>query len=230
MKTPGLRYLGAALVVLLGIWAGLKLHMASGAREAAVAVPAGSASPPDPNDPAQLQTAPPPSVIPAKLPQFSLKDLDGKLTPVSSWSGKSLAINFWATWCAPCRREIPLLKTLAVDWAGRDFAIVGIAVDHPAKVRQFADEFKIDYPLLVGEQDALDVATAFGMASPAFPFTVFTDRRGEVVALFLGELHRPQAEFILSEVQALDRDRIQLPEARRMIAEGLEKIAAKPSG
>ena len=171
--------------------------------------------------------SPQPPVIPAKLPQFSLKDLGGKLTPVSSWSGKSLMINFWATWCAPCRREIPLLKTLAADWAARDLEVIGLAVDYPDKVRQFADQFKINYPLLVGEQDALDVAASFGMASPAFPFTVFTDRRGEVVALFLGELHRPQAEFILSAVQDLNQDRIQLAEARRLIAEGLERIAAK---
>jgi thiol-disulfide isomerase/thioredoxin len=236
MKTSGLRYFGAALVVLLGIWAGLKLHLGSAERHAAVTVPAGSASPPDPNgpdgpeDPAQLQLAAPHAVIPASLPAFSLKDLGGKLTPVASWSGKSLMINFWATWCAPCRREIPLLKTLAADWAARDVAVVGIAVDYPDKVRQFAAEFKIDYPLLVGEQDALDVAAGFGMASPAFPFTVFTDRRGEVVTLFLGELHRPQAEFILSQVQNLNQDRIQLPEARRTIAEWLEKIAANHSG
>jgi thiol-disulfide isomerase/thioredoxin len=228
MRRPGLRYFGAALVMLLGIWTGLKLHLGSKARDAGVAVPAGTGSPSEPNDFAQLQ--PPQPVIPEKLPQFSLKDLSGKLAPVSSWSGKSLMINFWATWCGPCRREIPLLKTLASDWAARDLEIVGIAVDYPDKVRQFADEFKIAYPILVGEQDALDVAAAFGMASPAFPFTVFTDRRGEVVALFLGELHRPQAEFILSEVQDLNQDRIQLPEARRKIAEGLDRIAANHSG
>ena len=78
------------------------------------------------------------------------------------------------------------------------FTVVGIAVDHRDKVRHFAGEFKIDYPLLIGEQDALDVAAKFGMDVPAFPFTVFTDRRGEVVALFVGELHRPQADLILS--------------------------------
>jgi thiol-disulfide isomerase/thioredoxin len=231
MKAPALRYFGAALLVLLGIWAGSKLHSINVAREAGVAVPAGTASPPDPSDPAQLQTVPPqPPVIPAKLPQFSLNDLGGKLTPISSWNGKSLMINFWATWCAPCRREIPLLKTLSADWAGRGLEVVGIAVDHPDKVRQFAGEFKIGYPVLVGEQDALEVAAAFGMASPAFPFTVFTDSRGEIVTLFLGELHRPQAEFILSEVQDLNQDRVQLAEARRKIAEGLERIAASHSG
>ena len=122
------------------------------------------------------------------------------------------------------------LKTLAADWAGRDLTVIGIAVDHPDKVRQFASQFKIDYPVLVGEQDALDVAAKFGMDAPAFPFTVFTDRRGEVVALFVGELHRPQADFILSQVQSLNQQRIALPEARRAIAEGLEALAGKHEG
>lgn len=224
MKSPGLRYLGAALLVLLGIWAGSKMHSAHRALEAGVAVPAGMASAPDHNPGSALEAAMPHPVVPARLPDFALKDLSGQSTPVASWSGKSLVINFWATWCAPCRREIPLLKTLAADWAGRDLTIVGIAVDHPDKVREFAAQFKIGYPVLVGEQDALDVAAKFGMNSPALPFTVFTDRRGEVVALFVGELHRAQADFILSEVQNLNQERIALPEARRAIASGLEAI------
>ena len=229
MKTAGLRYLGAALAVLLGIWAGFKFHTIHVAREAAgVTVPAGTASPPNPAERAESEALPQP-VIPAKLPQFSLKDLNGKVTPVSSWNGKSLMINFWATWCAPCRREIPLLKTLAADWKNRDLQIVGIAVDDPDKVRRFTAEFRIDYPVLVGEQDALDVASDFGMTSPGFPFTVFTDGRGEVVALFLGELHRPQAEFILTQVENLNQDKIELKEARRMIADGLDRLAAKNS-
>jgi thiol-disulfide isomerase/thioredoxin len=230
MNTPGLRYVGAALLVLVGIWAGLKFHTVRTVHDAGVAVPAGVASTPDPRDDAEAQAAAPQPVIPANLPQFALKDLGGKLTPVSSWRGKSLVINFWATWCAPCRREIPLLKTLAADWAGRQLEVVGIAVDYPDKVRQFAAQFKIDYPVLVGDQDAMDVAAGFGMSSPGFPFTVFTDRRGEVVALYLGELHRQQADLILSEVQNLNEDRVQLPQARRTIAEGLERMAAKHEG
>jgi thiol-disulfide isomerase/thioredoxin len=230
MKSPGLRYLGAALLVLLGIWAGLKFHSVHRAPDAGVPVPAGMASAPNPTEISALEESSPHPVIPARLPDFELKDLSGKSTSVASWSGKSLVINFWATWCAPCRREIPLLKTLATDWADRDLTIVGIAVDHPDKVREFAAQFKIGYPLLIGEQDALDVAAKFGMDSPALPFTVFTDRRGEVVALFVGELHRRQADFILSEVQNLNQERIALPQARRAIAEGLEAMAEKHSG
>ena len=82
----------------------------------------------------------------------------------------------------------------------------------------------------VGEQDALDVASSLGFDSPVFPFTVFTDRRGEVVALYVGELHEPQANLILSVVQNLNQDHIELKEARRTIAEGLHKLGAGKSG
>jgi thiol-disulfide isomerase/thioredoxin len=230
MNNAGLRYLGAALLVLLGIWAGLKFHSVHRTPDPGVRVPAGTASAPNPTEISALEASAPHPVIPARLPDFALQDLSGKSTSVKSWSGKSLIINFWATWCTPCRREIPLLKALATDWADRDLTIVGIAVDRPEKVREFAARFKIDYPVLIGEQDALDVAAKFGMDSPALPFTVFTDRRGEVVALFVGELHRPQADFILSEVQNLNQERVALPQARRVIAEGLEALADKHSG
>jgi thiol-disulfide isomerase/thioredoxin len=240
MNHTRLRLTGAAVVVLLAIWAGARLYVIrSGQAHRGVAEPAGVASTPHSGDivgdivapDAQaLDLALPHPRIPALLPAFSLSDLKGKATPISAWGGKSLVINFWATWCAPCRREIPLLKTLASEWAGRDLTVVGIAVDYQDKVLDFAREFKIDYPLLIGEQDALDVAAQLGMDSPAFPFTVFTDRRGEVVALFVGELHRPQADLILSVVQELNQGRVQLPEARRTIASGLAAILENRAG
>jgi thiol-disulfide isomerase/thioredoxin len=232
MNTSALRITGAALLVVLGIWAGAKVYSTRGAVEShrGVPVPAGEASAPNPSDLAHGPEAAavggilPSPKIPDRLPQFSLADRAGKATSIASFGGKSLIINFWATWCAPCRSEIPLLETLHSEWAGREVSVVGIAVDYRDKVLEFADRFKIGYPLLIGEQDALDAAAAFGVESPVFPFTVFTDRRGEVVALFIGELHRPQAELILSQVQSLNKDLIQLPEARRAITEGLRGL------
>lgn len=242
MSTPArniraLRIAGGVLLVLVGIWAGVRVyssrvgHPGDGGHIAGVRTPVGEASPPTPSDFDEAFTAgAPPVKIPERLPNFTLSDRNGKATSVSAWGGKSLILNFWATWCAPCRREIPLLKSLHAEWAGRGVEVVGIAVDYRDKVLAYADELKIPYPLLIGEQDALDAAAAFGVASPAFPFTVFTDRRGQVVALYLGELHRPQADLILSVVQNLNDNRVPLAEARRNIAKGLHALAADRPG
>jgi len=236
MNYGGLRFVGAAAVALICIWAGARLYVTRAHEHNGMTVPVGVASAPHPGDAvnsnaAEMDAAWPHPKVPARLPVFSLSDLQGRPTPISAWRGKSLVINFWATWCAPCRREIPLLRTLASEWAaGGEMTMIGIAVDYPDKVLDFAREFKIDYPLLIGEQDALDVAAQFGMESPALPFTVFTDRYGNVVALFVGELHRPQADLILSVVQTLNRDLVPLPEAKRRIADGLAAISKNRDG
>jgi thiol-disulfide isomerase/thioredoxin len=233
MNTPAARLAGAALLVVLGIWAGTRVYIAHPARHnpRGIPVPAGEASAPNPSDLVELPgTTLPAPKIPEKLPQFSLNDRAGHATSIAAFGDKSLVINFWATWCAPCRSEIPLLQALHAEWAGRNVAVVGIAVDYRDKVLEYANRLKISYPLLIGEQDALDAAAAFGVASPVFPFTVFTDRRGEVVALFIGELHRPQAELILSQVQSLNNGEVQLPAARDAIQRGLRALGTDTAG
>jgi thiol-disulfide isomerase/thioredoxin len=233
MNVRALRFAGALLIVLFGVWAGLRVYSSRApaiAPAAVVRVPVGEASPPTPSDADSEADALPPTKIPETLPEFTLGDRTGKPTPVSTWRGKSLILNFWATWCAPCRREIPLLESLHGEWAARGVEVVGVAVDYRDKVVAYADELRIAYPLLIGEQDALDVAAKLGVESPVFPFTVFTDGQGEVVTLYLGELHRPQADLILSAVQNLNQNRMSLSEARRHIAEGLHELQAKRRG
>jgi thiol-disulfide isomerase/thioredoxin len=213
MSPRAARATGTALLVALGMIAGAWFYSIRHTLQSPASVPA-------PLPEAADETLPPPK-IPDRLPQFSLNDRAGKATSIHSFGERSLVINFWATWCAPCRKEIPLLKTLNSDWAGRGVTVVGIAVDRPDKVLEFADRFKIGYPLLIGEQDALDAAAAFGVESPVFPFTVFTDRAGDVVTLFIGELHRREADLILAEVEKLDGGQVLLPAARVAITEGL---------
>jgi len=229
------RIVGAALVAIVAAWVGARVYsslVVARAHRGSIKVPAGEASAPTLSDLAGGfdQAVPPAAKIPERLPDFSLPGRDGNSTSIKAWDGKSLIINFWATWCAPCRREIPLLRALHSDWAGRGVAVVGIAVDHRDKVLAYADELKINYPVLIGEQDALDAAAAFGVASPVFPFTVFTDRRGEVVALYLGELHRSEADLILKVVETLNQNQVALPEARRSIAEGLQALRSATPG
>ena len=215
MNTPALRAAGALVLLVSGICAGAWVYISHQPYRAAVAQPLDSF-------PAQITPGPlPQRHIPDRLPEFSLDDLDGKRTSIHAFDGKSLVINFWATWCAPCRREIPLLQSVNSEWGPRGVNVVGIAVDYRDPVLKFARQLDIRYPLLIGEQDALDLAAAFGVESPVFPFTVFTDRRGAIVAVFIGELHRRQADLILSVVDRLNNKLLDVPKAREAISQGL---------
>jgi thiol-disulfide isomerase/thioredoxin len=158
------------------------------------------------------------------LPEFSLKNREGALQSVHSWPGKSLVINFWATWCAPCRREIPLLQALQQQHAVDRVQVVGIAVDFRDDVLKYADEIHLDYPLLIGEQDGLTAIDAFGIEAVGFPFTIFTDNNGDIVTTHLGELHANEAALILGIVQKVNRGEVPVDKARIQVATELARI------
>jgi thiol-disulfide isomerase/thioredoxin len=166
-----------------------------------------------------LPAAPPPRLA-ETVPDFRLLDRAGTPRSLQDWQGRSLIVNFWATWCAPCRREIPLLQRIARDRAADGFEVVGIAVDFRDKVLAYADEMSIEYPLLIGEQDALDAAAAFGIDAIGFPFTIFTDAKGRVVTAQMGELSEDVADLILDEVTAVNAGE-QTPAEARQVIEGL---------
>ncbi len=163
-------------------------------------------------------------VIPERRPDITLADRDGRPRSLSEWDGKPQIINFWATWCAPCRREIPMLNALARDGAYPEFALIGIAVDFREDVLGFLASTPIDYTVLIGEQDGLDAARAFGVESLGLPFTAFVDKAGRVVTIHLGELQRAEADVILSAVRAVDAGEIDLKSAQDRIRAQVPKI------
>ncbi len=165
-----------------------------------------------------------PAVIPERRPDITLADRDGKPRALSEWDGKALVINFWATWCAPCRREIPMLNALARENREQGVEVIGIAVDFRDDVLQYLQKMPIDYTVLIGEQDGMDAARAFGIETIALPFTVFTDSKGRIAAIHVGELHRPQAEAILKVVREVDSGTIDMAAARALIREKLTDI------
>ena len=168
--------------------------------------------------PAVAEPAPAPALaLAATIPDFQLADREGQLRSLKDWQGKSLIVNFWATWCAPCRREIPLLQQIARERGKDGFQVIGIAVDFRDKVIEYADQIGIDYPLLIGEQEALDAATAFGVEAVGFPFTIFTDARGRVILLHMGELTADEAGLILDVVAEVNAGQLDPASARAEI-------------
>jgi thiol-disulfide isomerase/thioredoxin len=174
--------------------------------------------------PPRAALAAPARTIPLVLPDLVLPDAHGVAHHLSEWVGQPLVVNFWATWCEPCRREIPLLIRLGHERAARGIAVVGIAIDFRAAVVKYAAAAAIDYPLLIGEDAGLKSVDAFGMQL-VFPFSVFADRQGRVVAVKVGELHRDEADFILDRVEDIDRGSLTLAAAREQIASRLRDLA-----
>jgi thiol-disulfide isomerase/thioredoxin len=175
-------------------------------------------------EPAAPTDAVPPLKLAANLPEVSLLDRDGVQRGFDHWRGQSLIVNFWATWCAPCRREMPLLERLQAENAADGFQVVGVAVDYRDKVLAYADKMNISYPLLIGEQEALDAAAAFGVEMIGLPFTVFSDARGRIIAAHIGELTAAQADVILAAVRRVNSGSATPLEARTEIEHGLDAL------
>ena len=127
----------------------------------------------------------------------SFADLEGKPRRLAEWSGKVLVCNFWATWCAPCREEIPLLVAARQKYGPSGVEFVGIAVDNASKVREFAASFKISYPVLLAEAEGLDLMRRVGNAGGGLPYTVIADRQGRLVHRKLGALGQAELEGFL---------------------------------
>jgi thiol-disulfide isomerase/thioredoxin len=155
-----------------------------------------------------------------------MADRNGVSRELTEWKGRPLIVNFWATWCGPCRDEIPLLKTLRNERASDQLEVVGIAIDARDDVLKYARDIGIDYPILIGEKDGYAAAEAFGV-SLVLPFSVFADRKGRIVTLKVGELHANEAAFILDRVRDVDSNRLDLTVARHQIADKMRALAVE---
>ena len=127
-----------------------------------------------------------------ELHSIPLTDLDGRQTLLKDWQGEILLVNFWAPWCAPCRREIPALIEIQRDYASHGVRVLGISFDGEEQVRRFAEEYQIDYPLfLTGNRGAMYNA-AFDNPSGSLPYTALLDRNQRILFRHNGELTSQQ--------------------------------------
>ena len=136
-----------------------------------------------------------PALMAAKLP-----DLNAQPQALEQWRGKVLVVNFWATWCAPCREEIPELIKFQSEYGPKGVQIVGIAIDAADKVRPYAANMKMNYPILIGDADGVGLVQRAGNPLAGLPFTVILDRRGNAVHSHLGSL---TADKLLEVIQPL---------------------------
>jgi len=153
-----------------------------------------------------------------QYPTFTMNDIDGNPRDFIEWDGRHRLLNFWATWCAPCRREIPLLKEFQAEQGDGGILIMGIAVDYPEEVTAFAEAAEFNYPILVGQEDAMELAESSGIQFIAMPFTMFVSRNGELMGAYLGELHRSHLDTISDLLGQLDNGEIDTEQAKEALA------------
>ncbi len=138
---------------------------------------------------------------PIELHSIPLFDLTGQQTTIGDWKGNILIVNFWAPWCAPCRREVPTLIKFHRDYAQRGVRVLGIAYDNEPQVSRFAAEYQINYPLFLAGNRIAMYNAAFGNRSGSLPFTALLDRNHRILFQHNGELTanqlREQLEALL---------------------------------
>ncbi len=121
-------------------------------------------------------------------PDFRLGSSTGAFVTPADFAGKTILINFWATWCAPCRREMPMLMELQAEYGTAGLQVIGIALDDVQSVRDFAAQLAITYPILVGATDVMETSLAYGNAAGVLPFSVLVDKDGIIRWQYAGEI------------------------------------------
>ncbi len=127
-----------------------------------------------------------------------LKDTQEETHSLTQYRGKVLVVNFWATWCPPCREEIPLFIQAQTKFASNGLQFVGIALDNPQKVANFAQEFAINYPVLIGGINESEALRKLGDPGGGLPFTLIYDRKGNLREKVLGGLDKQRLEQLIA--------------------------------
>ncbi|MDH5484660.1 MAG: TlpA family protein disulfide reductase [Gammaproteobacteria bacterium] len=140
------------------------------------------------------------SVIGQRRPDFELNDIEGNPRNINEWNNKVILVNFWATWCPPCKKEIPAFMELQEQYADQGFQIIGIAIDNLDDVKDYVDTMGINYPVMAAELTAMEIARLYGNRINALPFSAFVDRNGIITHIKPGELSKEATEKLIQSL------------------------------
>ncbi len=132
-----------------------------------------------------------------ELSRLSLPDVQGRLQAMKQWQGRVMVVNFWATWCEPCREEVPALVRVQEKLGANGLQIVGIGIDSAGKIREFAKEYQVTYPLVVAGVEVLEISRKLGNRPGGLPHTVVLDRRGRLAGAHLGGISQSKLELLV---------------------------------
>lgn len=128
------------------------------------------------------------------LANMRFPDIEGQPQALKQWQGKVLVLNFWATWCPPCREEMPELSAMQDQYKGQNFLIVGLSTDDLEQTKNFIKTASVSYPILAGDTDAMNLAESLGNDRGILPYTVIVDTKGAVVKTFFGRVNQQLLE------------------------------------
>jgi thiol-disulfide isomerase/thioredoxin len=148
---------------------------------------------------------------------FALPDLDGNMRDLAEWEGKTRLVNFWATWCAPCRREIPLLKEMQANHGADGLQVIGVAVDYQEDVVAYAGTADFNYPILIGQEDAMAAAETSGMDFVGLPVTMLVSPAGDLIKMHMGEITENHIEQIVDVVARMQSGELDSDGAREAL-------------
>jgi len=137
-----------------------------------------------------------------KMLDFSLPDTQGVQHHISEWQGKILIINFWATWCPPCLKEIPEFINLQTELSTSNVQFIGIAIEDLEPVQQYLAKTPVNYPILIGGDAAISLSRQLGNIVNAVPFTLIVNPQGQVIHRHPGELSRKKLLEIIAPLLA----------------------------
>ena len=131
------------------------------------------------------------------LRQLAMTDLEGRERSIGKLEGKIIVANYWATWCLPCREEMPAFSRLQTKYAANGVQFVGISIDSADNVTKFQKEHAINYPLWISTESAIEITSPIGNQARGLPFTILLDRNGRITATKLGRFSERELDNAL---------------------------------